>query len=54
MCFNKCQIVSDLEGLNESPQQVPDALWAIKQFNETQHTEQTEECDGHFDIFCIL
>ncbi len=46
--------MSDLEGLNKGPQKVPDPLWAIEQFNETQHTEQPEERDGNSDIFCIL
>lgn len=46
--------LSDLEGLNKGPQKIPDPLWTIEQFDETQHTEQTEEGDGDFNIFLIL
>ena len=35
-----------LEGLEEGPEQSSDAFVLVEQFDETSHTEQTEETDG--------
>lgn len=37
--------LSDLEGLNEGPQKVANALRAVKQLYQTQDTEESEEGD---------
>lgn len=41
----------DLEGLDEGPQKIPDPLRTVQQFNQTHHTEQSEEGDWHTGIF---
>lgn len=43
--------VTDLEGLDEGPEQVTDALRAVQQFDQTHDTEESEECDGNRGIF---
>lgn len=39
--------IIDLEGLNEGPQQVPDALRTVQQLHQTHDTEESEERDGN-------
>lgn len=45
--YNKSETiaVSDLEGLYEGPQQVANALRAVKQLYQTQDTEESKEGD---------
>lgn len=46
--------VTDLEGLDEGPQQVTDALWTVEQLDQTHDTEESEERDGNRGIFRVL
>lgn len=39
--------VTDLEGLDEGPQQVTDALGTVQQLDQTHDTEEPEERDGN-------
>lgn len=39
--------MADLEGLDEGPQQVTDALGTVQQLDQTHDTEKSEECDGN-------
>lgn len=43
--------VTNLERLDESPQQVADALWTVQQLDQTHDTEESEERDGNWGIF---
>lgn len=46
---------SHLERLDEGPQQSPDALPSAQKFDQTHHSEQTEEGDGDASaILCVL
>lgn len=47
-------IVTDLEGLDEGPQQVADSLRAVQEFDQTHDTEESEERDGNGCIFRSL
>lgn len=39
---------TDLEGLDKSPEEGPNAFAFTEQFDQPQDSEQTEERDGHF------
>lgn len=39
---------TDLEWLDKSPEEGSNAFSFAEQFNQPQHSEQTEKCDGHF------
>lgn len=39
---------TDLEGLDKSPEEGPNAFAFTEQFDQPQDSEQTEEGDGHF------
>lgn len=43
--------VTDLEGLDEGPKQVTDALRTVQQFDQTHDTEESEERDGNRGVF---
>lgn len=44
-CNTATASLSDLEGLNEGPQQVANSLRAVKQLYQTQDTKESEEGD---------
>lgn len=52
LCYD--HIVTDLEGLDESPQQITDALRTVQQLDQTHDTEKSEERDGNWRIFRCL
>lgn len=44
-----------LEGLDEGPQQSPDALPPAQKFDQSHHSEQAEEGDGDTSaVLCVL
>lgn len=46
---------SYLKGLDEGPQQCPDALPAAQQLDQTHDPEEAEEGDGDAGVFfCVL
>ena len=49
--YNKERGVTHLEGLDEGPQQITDALWAVEELDQTHDTEESEESDGNWGIF---
>lgn len=40
-----------LEGLDEGPEERPNAFSFTEQLNQPQHSEQTKEGDGHLSAF---
>lgn len=43
--------LTDLQGLDKSPEKSADAFSFAEKFHQPQHSEQTEESDGHFSVF---
>ena len=46
--------MSNLEGLDEGPQQIADALGAVQQFDQTHDAEKSEKRDGDPRVLRVL
>ena len=48
------QFFTHLEGLHESPKQSSDVLVLVQQLDQSRHTEESEERDGHHLLDLLL